>query len=95
MNTFEFYGYTCVATRHTYPNGRPAISVEDADTGEPICKASVNMPELDLEEDEVLIKDWSENEGILDALVSAGVIELTGNAYHLLFVDAPVARILI
>ena len=31
--------------------------------------------------DHVWIKEWSENEGVVQALVDAGIVELTGNAW--------------
>jgi hypothetical protein len=48
--------------------------LNDAETGAPITTATVNLPEFPLEEGEVAIKDYSENEGILDALTDAGVV---------------------
>jgi hypothetical protein len=36
--------------------------------------ATVNVPEEHIEEDEVIIKNYSENEGILDVLIDAGII---------------------
>jgi hypothetical protein len=80
MKTFTFHGWKCAVSKSTYANGdRVALSVYDADDMEPICTASVNLPDfksagLDAGT-HVLIKDWSENDGILDALVEAGFIE--------------------
>jgi len=45
---------------------------------EPYAVATVNVPEAQLAADEVLIKNWSENRGVLSALLMAGVIEDTG-----------------
>ena len=36
--------------------------------------ATINLPDVDLPEDHVLIKDWAENRGMMDALVEAGII---------------------
>ena len=41
----------------------------------PYCTATVN-PSFTLANDEVVIKDWSENEGVLDALTSAGIVDV-------------------
>jgi hypothetical protein len=49
----------------------PLYAVED---GSPVAVATVNLPELVLAADEVLIKDYSENEGLLELLVTSGVV---------------------
>ena len=60
----------------TYPNGRPALILTDAEDGEgeEVCYARINMPVIPFEEDEVIIKDYSENQGVLDALVKAEIV---------------------
>lgn len=55
-----------------YENGRTAISLSF--NGEPYMTASVNLPEYELAENEVFIKNYSENEGILMTLILAGII---------------------
>lgn len=73
----------------TYYNGRVAIQLYDAEDGSPLMTASVNIPELPEEAIEglcsklgvdkkrfVLIKNWSENEGVLMSLEEAGVIDV-------------------
>lgn len=47
---------------------------EDVFVGEPVATATVNEPKIELQEHEVIIKNWSENFGIFDVLVGAGVI---------------------
>lgn len=61
-----------VAVRQ-YANGRPAIVIEDEER-QSIATATINMPELPLEENFVVIKDYSENEGMLKALVTANIV---------------------
>lgn len=53
-------------------NNRKAITLYEKETGEPFAVATVNIPGL--EEDEVAIKDYSENEGVLKMLFMAGYI---------------------
>ncbi len=43
----------------------------------------------------VWIKDWSENEGVFDALVAAGIIEPTGRIERSGFVTVPEGRLLV
>lgn len=57
-------------------NGRPALEIVDESEGfkETVAIATVNLPDEPLESDEVFIKDWSENEGVLNDLIEMGVI---------------------
>lgn len=68
-----------------YFNGALAITVRAAPTrnSEVECKATVCLDQMgcELGENEVWIKTWSENVGVAEALVAAGVIELTGRAH--------------
>jgi hypothetical protein len=56
-----------------YSNGRTAIQLIDTYDNEPVCTASVNV-EAPLNHDEVVIKNYSENEGVYEALLEAGII---------------------
>jgi len=66
---------TLTLTSWRYLNGALAIRAVDADTGEPVAVLTVNMPDIKLAPGEVLIKDYSENEGALETLLQAGVVE--------------------
>ena len=56
-----------------YPNDNIAIQLY-AD-GTPYSTATLNDPELELEADQILIKDYSENEGMVKALQEAGIVQ--------------------
>lgn len=64
-----------------YTNGRTVLRATDTE-GYPFMTASVNIPELCLEEHEMAIKDYSENEGIMDHLIDMGVIGKPECMYH-------------
>ena len=72
----KFMEWECDVVYGQYGNGRTAISLMDAADGSPIATASVNLPDEPLKDKEVAIKDYSENEGMLDALMDAGVITI-------------------
>lgn len=75
----QFKKWSCfVEYAHYVDNQRPALLLRLMETGEPVVKATVNLPDESVAEKEVFIKDYSENEGILRALVGAGIIEDTG-----------------
>lgn len=64
----------CVIERGEYSNGRPALVLVDAATYERQATATVNIPEVDCPIGHVFIKTYSENEGMLEALMAAGVV---------------------
>ena len=79
MKTYElnttYANYTVhVINAGSYANGRKAIRIVDVEDGSAIMTATVNMPHVDLKEGEVVIKDYSENEGCLSFLVTNGVV---------------------
>ena len=63
--------------------------------GAPVAIATVNIPDYPLKEDEVLIKDYSENTGIMKVLLDAKVIEFTGKYVESGFTSIPVCKLLI
>ena len=76
-----------------YENRRIALRLLDAETREPLCVATVNMPEFGLlARGETIIKTWSENEGVLQSLVDAGIVEDTDGRIPVGFVKAAVCR---
>lgn len=72
MNTVQFLEWKCEVKKFEYANGGPALQLVDAETGEPIARATAWVEGLAA--DEVAIKDYSENAGIYRVLVDAGII---------------------
>ncbi len=60
-----------------------------------MATASLNVPAVELPDNHVVIKDYSENTGMLDALVKAGVVRSTGVRVNVGHVTAPVAELLV
>ena len=58
--------------------------------GFPFAKCTVNIPGL--EKDEVAIKDYSENEGMLDFLLSNSIVEKPHRYEHSGYVRIPVCK---
>jgi hypothetical protein len=75
-------------------NGRVAITVVDAEEGEDLLVATVNIPEAELEAGETIIKDYSENAGILKFLVENRVISAPIRNISTGFVQCQVVKIL-
>jgi hypothetical protein len=73
-------------------DGSLSIQLIDED-GCPYLTASVHVPGLG--QDEVAIKDYSENEGILDVLVQAGIVSKPHRQVSSGYVNIPVCKMLI
>lgn len=78
--------------RHAYKDGSPALQVWDEDG--PLATATVYLLGQPASDGCVWIKDWSENEGMLDSLTALGVIEPTGRTTQAGFATAHEARLL-
>ena len=77
---------------NSYGNGNRAISLF-TDSGEPYATATVNIP-MALNSDEVAIKDYSENIGVLDFLIESNVIEPQAiDYYELPYAIVPIHRL--
>jgi hypothetical protein len=57
-----------------YANGRTRINLIDDLDNEPYATATTNLPDVLLLDNEVFIKDYSENEGILDFLTKNNIV---------------------
>lgn len=90
----KFNEWNCTLNYSTYSNKRTAIELIDAEDGMPIAMATVNIPDASIESDEVIIKNWSENEGIREALQVAGIIGPTLRKIPTGFVLATVHKLL-
>lgn len=55
-------------------NNRTSLQLIEKETGHPYMTASVNMPDIYLSDDMICIKNYSENEGILDVLIDAQIL---------------------
>jgi hypothetical protein len=79
--TVRFGVHTCNAYRTTYPEGgATAIYITEVSNDELVATATVNVPEADsrLGIGAVIVKDYSENEGMMAALEEAGIAAETG-----------------
>lgn len=89
----KFKHYNCDMSFGRYSNGR--IAIELVENGEPVAVATVNLPNENLEADEIAIKDYSENEGMLRALLYGGVVTTPIRFVNIGFVKIPICKLLI
>jgi hypothetical protein len=91
----KFQDWNCLLEFGEYQNnGRTAITLIDENDGSPITTATINLPNVSLNDDEVIIKDYSENEGILNILLINGVVELTGKSVDTGFVNCEICKLI-
>jgi len=87
-----FHGEECTVSLSRYPSGASKIQLYDAE-GFPYATASADIPGVSLAAGEVIIKDHSENKGMLQALTDAGLVQTTGKTVRYGFVDLPIVRL--
>lgn len=97
----RFKQWNCVVIKSKYmDNDRIALVLKEEETGEPVATASVNVVDYYFKqqdgENQTFIKNYSENEGILEALIEAGIVEDTGIEWPLSqWAKANLVRVLI
>jgi hypothetical protein len=87
----KYKNWNCNLYQDKYVNGRIALLLIDADDGEPVSTCTVNT---DDDPNLVLIKDYSENEGMLAFLVNEGVVKDTGKRVASGYITIPIVEIL-
>ena len=90
----KFMEWDCEVQFAHYSNGRTGIRLIDQVDGEPIATATVNLPNEPLGEGEVIVKDYSENAGMLKALMDAGIVSAPSRYVSSGFITAPVCILL-
>jgi hypothetical protein len=70
----KYYSGQALVNFVFYTNGRRCLRLVDPDTYEPLLTATINLPDVDLPEGHVIIKDYAENEGVVPSLIKAGII---------------------
>jgi len=98
----KFKNWNCKLVKNKYRNGRTALELVAAEDdeeneifeGEPIANCTVNIHDIELNADEVCIKNYSENERMLETLVNAGIVKPTGINVETGFVSIPICKLL-
>ncbi len=70
----NFKGYDCEIEFGRYGNGNIGMVLTEKETGQPVATATVNGDRIN-DDNEVGVKSWSENEGMVQTLVRDGVID--------------------
>lgn len=91
MTRVRFRDFDCMVQKRYYSNGRVALTLVDEEG--PVATATVNLPAVKLGPNQVAIKSYAENEGLLEALVAAGVVKPTGDKVRSGFVEVPICEL--
>jgi hypothetical protein len=78
-----------------YHNGQTAIKLYDMEDGMPYATATVCVEDALLKEDEVAIKNYSENAGILEALIDGEIVDHPHAFIQSDYVKIPVCKLLL
>ena len=73
-------------------SGRTALELIDVEDGTPVMMATVNIEDAHLEPDELIIKDYSENEGVLEFLQKNNIVGPVIRTVRTGFVSCPVVK---
>jgi len=94
INPVTFLGELCSVVFERHSDGSTCIQLFCED-GEPMCRATVFVGGFPQSPGYVLVKNWSENAGILDVLVKAGIVEDTGMSVPTGYVRANICKLLV
>ena len=87
-----YKGTAVYLKRGTYANGAAnSLAMIDATDHFPYANCTINVPGLDI--DEVAIKDYSENEGMLEFLINEEIVEKPHREVYSGYVSIPVCRL--
>lgn len=92
MRTVDFQGWTCVLQIDDFARGGKALQLVDQTEGYPIARASLWVEGL--APDEIAVKDYGENAGMLVSLLEAAVVTTPHRYVTSGYVKIPICRLL-
>lgn len=91
----KYSEYDVVFVWRKYHNGRRRLDLIDAKDGTPVMTPTVNVSEVQLSKNETIIKDYSENEGVLKFLQMNGIVGPVKREIGVGFVSCPIVDFLV
>lgn len=83
--------YALFIKKGFYRDGSVSIQLFDSEDGSPYATATTHLSGQ-LEKGEIAIKDWSENEGILDFLIENNIVTKPHRFINSGFVSVPICK---
>lgn len=98
--TYIFQEWTCFITKTKYPNGNIKLKLIDTEDGQTVCTLTTNFTDIELTQEEIetciFVKDYAENEGVLQFLLDNDLIEKDIiRTYTVGYVMVPLVKVLI
>lgn len=90
-----FMGFDCRIVKQKYPSNDQIALQLITKEGHPVATATSCLVSYPFGSDQTAIKNYSENQGILDALLSAGIIQETGISVQSGYAHYPIVKVLI
>lgn len=88
----KFKHWDCNIKIGYYANGNTAIQLFGKEDHEPVATATINLYEK-LPQNQAYIKDYSENEGMLEVLMEAGIVTKILGYRHNGYIVAPLCEL--
>jgi len=87
--------FNCLVHYDKYQDGGGhRIDLIDIADGTPVATVTVNVENVELKDNEIIVKDYSENVGIYNALVDQNIIKPTSKSVKISqWVTAPIATL--
>ncbi len=95
MKTVRFKNWVCCVEKGEYFNGRTALLLRNVEDHTFVAKATINVPDVSLQEGQVIIKNYSENAGMLSALIEAKIVSHPFGSVVTGFEECPICWLLI
>lgn len=93
MKELKYKKWDCVVKKSRYQNNNNlALILIDKNDGSCVANITINTDEILLEPDLAYVKNYSEGEGMLEALQEAGLIEEIIKTKKVGWVKAPLVR---
>lgn len=92
MKTVKFKQWDCIIEFKEYANGGKCLQLVNINDGEPIATATTWIEGLN--PDEIAVKDYSENEGMYEALREANIIHPLHRTIPSGYIDLLVTRLM-
>ena len=98
MNSYPFKSqhgdtYDLSVSKRKHPNGQVRIDLVDTTDGCPYATATVSIQDAFYEQDEVFVKNYSENIGVLDFLIENNIVHKPHRTIGSGYVTIPVCRL--
>lgn len=71
----DFNGFKCYAKIRPYNNGHVYMHLHDCQDDQPIARVSLMIDEIPIVPNMIIVKSYSENDGMYESLLKAGIVK--------------------